>query len=311
MKSRAVFTILSCLVGPALVLGQATQTPAEKTAPNIPGVVAGGTIVQLIWTGFESADGIISAPDGSLLFAQEPASRISKIDKDAKVSTYLSDTNGAGALALDSQGRLFAAQRHNVSVGILAPVRRVLVDSYDGAPLTGANDLVVDKKGGVYFTESGRMPNPAVYYINPGGRTTRLASDIERANGIMLNRDETILYVTNSESVLAFDVQPDGTVLNRRIFGTLEGAGADGLAIDATGRLYATSPIGVQVFSPQGQHLGIIPTPRLATTVAFAGPDKKTLYIVGRGAEGPGNQQNARSMYKVSMLAEGFKGRAK
>ncbi|HYN81617.1 MAG TPA: hypothetical protein VES88_08965, partial [Gemmatimonadaceae bacterium] len=76
--------------------------------------------MQLIWTGFESADGIISAPDGSLLFAQEPASRISKIDKDARVSTYLSDTNGAGALALDSQGRVFAAQRHNVSVGILA-----------------------------------------------------------------------------------------------------------------------------------------------------------------------------------------------
>jgi gluconolactonase len=310
MRSRAAFAILSCLIGSALVLGQA-QTPAEKTAPNIPGVVAGGTRVQLIWTGFESADGIIGAPDGSLLFAQEPASRISKIDKDAKVSTYLSDSNGAGALALDSQGRVFAAQRHNVSVGILAPVRKVLVDSYDGGPLTGANDLVVDKKGGVYFTESGRMPNPAVYYINPEGRTTRLAGDIERANGIMLNRDEAILYVTNSECVLAFDIQPDGTVLNRRIFGRLEGAGADGLAIDAMGRLYATSPIGVQVFSPQGHHLGIIPTPRPATTVAFAGPDKKTLYIVGRGAEGPGNQQNARSMYKVSMLAEGFKGRAK
>ena len=49
MKSRALFTILSCLVGPALVLGQAARTPAEQTAPNIPGVVAGGTRVQLIW----------------------------------------------------------------------------------------------------------------------------------------------------------------------------------------------------------------------------------------------------------------------
>jgi gluconolactonase len=310
MKPTALVAML-CLVGSGLVRGQAPQTPDEKTAPNIPGVVAGGTRVQLIWTGFESADGIISAPDGSLLFAQEPASRISRIDSDAKVSTYLSDTNGAGALAIDSQGRVFAAQRHNVSVGILAPVRRVLVDQFDGAPLTGANDLVVDKKGGVYFTESGRMPNPAVYYINPEGRTTRLASDIERANGIMLDRDETILYVTNSEVVLAFDIQPDGMVRNRRIFGKIEGAGADGLAIDGTGRLYVASPIGVQVFSSQGQHLGIIPTPRPATTVAFAAPDKKTLYIVGRGAEGREKEQNARSMYRVSMLAEGFKGRAK
>jgi gluconolactonase len=77
------------------------------------------------------------------------------------------------------------------------------------------------------------------------------------------------------------------------------------------GRLYVASPIGVQIFSLQGQHLGVIPTPRPSTTVAFAGTDKKTLYIVGRGAEGPGNQQTARSMYKVSMLAEGFKDRAK
>src|SRR5687767_851041 len=116
MKPTAVFAILSCLVGSAFVLGQAPPAPQEKTAPNIPDVVAGGTRVQLIWTGFESADGIIGAPDGSLLFAQEPASRISRIDQDLNVSTYLSDTNGAGALALDAQGRVFAAQRHNVSV---------------------------------------------------------------------------------------------------------------------------------------------------------------------------------------------------
>ena len=110
---------------------------------------------------------------------------------------------------------------------------------------------------------------------------------------------------------MAFDVQPDGTVQNRREFGKLEGAGADGLAIDSAGRLYSASPLGVQVFSPQGQRLGVIPTPRPATSVAFAGPDKKTLYITGRGAEGPGNQQNARSIYKVAMLAQGFKDRVK
>jgi gluconolactonase len=311
MKSKAMFAIVSCIWGSVLILGQTNeqQAPKETTAPNIPGVVAGATKVQLIWTGFQSADGIISAPDGGLLFAEEPASRISKIDKDDKVSVFMEDTNGAGALAIDSKGRVFAAQRHNISIGILAPGRKVLADNYEGDPLKGANDLVVDKKGGVYFTESGRMP-PAVYYINAGGKITRLADDL-RANGIMLSRDEKTLYVTNSEFVMAFDVQPDGTVRNRRNFGKLEGNGADGLAIDSAGRLYSASPLGIQVFSPEGQHLGIIPTPRPSTSVAFAGPDKKTLYITARGAEGPGNQQNARSIYKVSMLAQGFKDRAK
>jgi gluconolactonase len=76
--------------------------------------------------------------------------------------------------------------------------------------------------------------------------------------------------------------------------------GADGLAVDAAGRLYAATGVGVQVFSPQGQHLGTIPTPMGAQSIAFAGPDKRTLYVVGRGA-----------VWKVAMLAQGFLGRAK
>jgi len=72
------------------------------------------------------------------------------------------------------------------------------------------------------------------------------------------------------------------------------------MAIDAAGRLYVTANGGVQVISPQGQHLGTIPTPRQAQNLAFAGPDKKTLYVLGSNA-----------VYKVPMLATGYKGRAK
>src|SRR5262245_59517568 len=186
----AILRIIFGIVGSAVTLVQVSaQQPAkETTAPDIPGVVAGGSKVELIWTGFQSADGIISAADGGLLYAEEPASRISKLDKDNKVSVFMENTNGAGALAIDAKGRLFAAQRHDISVGLLSPIRKVLANNYEGDPLKGANDLVVDKKGGVYFTESGRMP-PAVYYINAGSKITRLAADL-RANGIMLSRDE-------------------------------------------------------------------------------------------------------------------------
>jgi len=70
--------------------------------------------------------------------------------------------------------------------------------------------------------------------------------------------------------------------------------------------------IGVQVFTPEGLHLGTIPSLRQVTTVAFAGPDKKTFYFIGRDSDGPGGEgANARSLYKVAMLAQGFKGRAK
>jgi sugar lactone lactonase YvrE len=92
------------------------------------------------------------------------------------------------------------------------------------------------------------------------------------------------------------------------------------MAVDGAGRLYVTSNPGVQVFSVEGRYLGLIPTPRSVISVAFSGPDKKTLYVVGSGAldaagkevtTPPGVRNNAKSIFRIPMLAEGFKGRAK
>jgi gluconolactonase len=199
-------------------------------------------------------------------------------------------------------------------VGVLAPQRTVLADSVAGKPLGRLNDLVVDKKGGVFFTVGG------AYYVNGAGLVSSLGDNI-RANGIMLSPDEKVLYVTNGSTILAFDIQPDGGFTNRRDFATLEAGGnGDGMAIDAAGRLYVTSAPGVQVFSADGKYLGVIPTPRAVISVAFAGPDKKTLYVVGSGALGPdgkefttpeGVRNNAKTIYRLPVLAQGFTGRAK
>src|SRR5262249_44232266 len=140
-----------------------------------------------------------------------------------------------------------------------------------------------------------------------------------RTNGIILSRDEKTLYVTSGMTLTAFDVQPDGLVTNQREFAKLEAGGnGDGSTIDSAGRVYTTSAPGVQVFNPQGKYLGLIPTPRPVISVAFSGPNKKMLYIVGGGArdangeeihEGP--QKTGRTIYKLAMAAQGFKGRAK
>src|ERR1051325_11392546 len=143
---KAKHLIASCLLLPLVVLGQ-------TTASGIPGVVAAGSKVELVWMGFESADGIIGASDGSLLFAEQVASRVSRIDKDGKVSAYLHNTNGTGALAIDSKGRIISAERLKAGIGMLTPDHKVLADKFEGEALKDANDLVVDKKGGVYFTE--------------------------------------------------------------------------------------------------------------------------------------------------------------
>src|SRR6266853_2906622 len=309
--------------------GAQPQGVREATVTEIPGVVAAGTKWMLAWQGTNNADGIVGTKDGGLLFAQEQPSQVSKLDKNDRLSVFLRDTHGTGALSVDATGRILAVERtctdpgrsaaaapctEPTVVGVLAPERKTLADNFEGKPLGRLNDLVADKKGGVYFTVGG------AYYANVAGRVTSLGENI-RANGIILSRDERIVYVTNGNMILAFDIQPDGTVANRRDFGKLEGGGAgDGMAIDAAGRLYVTSNPGVHVLDAAGKYLGLIPTPRGVISVAFSGPDKKMLYVVGSGSLGPdgkefvtpkGVRNNAKTIYKIPMLAQGFKGRAK
>jgi gluconolactonase len=330
-----------CLVGLVLVAldhGVAAQPRGaaelqgvrEVTVAGIPGVIAAGAKWTLAWQGTDNADGIVGTDDGGLLFAQEQPSQVSKLDKDDHVSVFLRDTHGAGALSVDANGRILAVERtctdpgrqgrgaapcdEPTVIGVLAPERKTLADSFEGKPLGRLNDLVADKKGGAYFTVGG------AYYASAAGRVMSLGDHI-RANGIILSRDERIVYVTNVNTVLAFDIQADGTVTGRRDFGTLEAGGAgDGMAIDAAGRLYITSGAGVQVLGPDGKYLGLIPTPRAVISVAFSGPDKTRLYVVGSGALGPdgrefatpeGVRNNAKTIYRIGMLAQGFTGRAK
>lgn len=305
------------------------QFPREVSVLGIASVIAADTQWQLAWAGTNNADGIVAAPDGGILFAQEQANQIGKLDSNDNYSVFLTDTHAAGSLSIDSEGRILAVQRtctdpgrrtggdclEPTMIGILTPDRQVLTASYGGNTLGRLNDLVADKLGGAYFTVGG------AFYTNADGEVVSLG-DNWRTNGIMLSPNEKTLYVTNRDVVVAFDVGPDGSTANRRAFAKLEAGGnGDGMAVDDEGRLYVTSSPGVQVFSPDGGYLGLIPTPRRPITVAFAGPDKRTLYIVGSGAAlGPdgtefttpeGVRNNAKTIYKISMLAEGFGGRAK
>jgi len=305
------------------------QGVREVTVGGIPGVVAAGAVWTRAWQGTDNADGLVGSDDGGLLFAQEQPNQISKLDVNDRVSVFLRDTHGAGALSIAPGGRVLAVERtctdpgRNAAagpcndptvVGILAPERRTIAESFDGKPLGRLNDLVADRKGGAYFTSGG------AFYASAAGRVTSLGDNI-RANGIILSRDDRIVYVTNGSTILAFDVQPDGTTTNRREFATLEAGGnGDGMAIDADGRVYVTSGPGVQVFDAGGKYLGLIPTPRSVISVAFSGPGKKTLYVVGSGALGPdgrefvtpeGVRNNAKTIYRIPMIAEGFRGRPK
>jgi len=200
-------------------------------------------------------------------------------------------------------------------VGVLYPADKVttLADKYQGRPFDSLNDMALDKRGGVYFTDT-----QGIYYLPPGGSVTKIIDEVPRPNGVVLSPDERTLYVHNKDGVymLAFAVAPDGTISNRRNFARYksvripghadpaldEDNGADGMAVDSEGRVYAATNVGVEVFSPRGDLLGVIPVQwgaennriRHPQNLAFGGPDRKTLYMVG-----------AASIYKVRTLSQG------
>ncbi|WP_426994329.1 SMP-30/gluconolactonase/LRE family protein [Methylomonas sp. CM2] len=296
----------------------------DPVTPAISGVAAGGLVLELIKDGFNGTEGPIGYSDGSLLFTETNANKIVRIGPDDKVSTFLENSNGANGLALTPDGKIIAVQTKDTQVGAVYPVKEktVLAKDYQGVKFQRPNDLVRASNGGIYFTDSGTRPtkenpnpepsHPGVFYISPAGELKQLANDIERPNGIQLSKDEKTLYVANTqgEHILAYDIAADGSIANRRNFAKLEGwqkgedgtwsSGADGLALDDEGRLFVASNAGIEVLSAKGEALGTIPVPKKPQNLAFAGINKNTLYVVGRGAA-----------YKVPLLTKGISSRPK
>jgi len=313
---------------PLLILAALSGTGsvmASTVVPHIQGVTAPDTALEFIKAGFEGTEGPIAAPDGSLLFTETRANRITKISSDNQISTFLEQSNGSNGLAFSPSGELISVQVADSRVGVIYPKEKtkVLAADFHGKKFQRPNDLVLAKNGGVYFTDSGSagteqkpdQPRTAVYYIDPKGKTHQVIAEnqLKRPNGIQLSRDEKTLYVANTggEYVLAYPVNSDGTLGQGKDFAKLRdglqkgengnwSSGADGLAVDEQGRLYVTSNAGVEVFDQAGKALGVIPVPHKPQNLAFAGKDKKTLYIVGRGAA-----------YRLPVLTAGFSGRVK
>ncbi|HWE05823.1 MAG TPA: DUF2277 family protein [Rhizomicrobium sp.] len=321
------FGVISAVALAMLAAPHAYGQLRDVTVAAIPGVIAQGAKWSVAWQGTDNADGIVGTPDGDLLFAQEQPNRISKLDQSAHATPFLEDTHGAGAISIGKKGQIFAVERtctdpgrkgpecnEPTAIAMFAPQRKKLADNIDGKSLGRLNDLIVSKRGDVYFTSGG------LFRADPAGKVTAIGMSL-RTNGIMLSRDEKILYVTNGGEVVAFDIQPDGSAANQRAFGKLEAGGnGDAMAIDAEGRLYVTSNPGVQVFATDGKYLGVIPTPRPVISVAFSGARKKSMYVVGAGALAPGGgefqtpegvRNNAKTIFKIETIAQGFKGRAK
>ena len=310
--------------------GEFRQPTPEKqvTITAIPGVIAAGAQWKLVWQGPDNADGLVGTKDGGILFAQEQPSTIGRLDKHDKSSIFARDTHGTGALGIDYKGRVIGVERTCSDPGghpddcheaaqliVISPKREVLAKDYNGKTFWRMGELVCDSKGGVYFNDDN-----GTYFVDKEGKVSLVADKSVRTNGMMLSHDEKTLYVTNGKVLVAWDIQPDGTTTNLRNFAKLTGNG-DGMAIDNDGRMYVSvGDAGIDVIGPDGSNVGVIPLPRAASSVSFSGPDKKVLFGKGAGMKNPdgteyvtegGARNNAKAIYKIDMIAQGYTGRPK
>ena len=282
-------------------------------SPAIAGVIAAGQNWKVVWSWEgNNTDGLLAGDNGTMLFANNDASNVMKMDPATGLATVLyGNTNTAGALSRSKNGALFVAER-GLGAGIeqLEPRRKMLANSYNGEPFEcvggGINDIMADARGGVYIAGLAG----GVYYANPQGVVSRYGEGV-RGNGIILSPDERTLYVTNGGTLVAFDVKPDGSLTNQRDFGRLRGGqGGDGSAVDAQGRVYVATGTSVDVFAPSGEFLGSIMGPRGLHGTAFGGRDKTTLFaIVFYGTWGTQSARNR--VIAIPTIAEGYLGRAK
>jgi gluconolactonase len=295
----------------AAVAIAALALPAlSQSGGGIAGVLAPGVVPELVQEGFVFTEGPVGTADGGLYFSDIRVSKTHYLDPGGKISVVREGTNGSNGLALTKDGELLFAEGDGKRISKRNRDGRIvtLTEGPPGAPLLAPNDLIVDSKGGIYFTDPGPRPvvlgRPTYVYYLPSGAKIPVLVDgmVARPNGLTLTTDGKTLIVddTTGNTVFAYDVQPDGTVKNKRPFAQLHDipagmeSGADGMVLDSQDRVYITTVSGVQVFDAKGQYLGSLKAGRQAANVAFSGPGKQTLYLTAR--EG---------LYRVRTLSKG------
>jgi gluconolactonase len=248
--------------------------------------------VTVVVSGYDSPEGPAFDREGNLHFVNWSSSSIVCLTPDG-VADELFNTGGIPAgLAFHRDGSLYVADEGDEIHGVLRiedGEATILVNTYEGQPLNGANDLVFDRNGVLYFSDPWRssLENPigGFYRLFPDGTLERIDQGLAFPNGVATDPagDAVYLAETYRKRILRYAIAADGTLGPREEFAALSGhQGPDGMAFDEAGNLYVAHYGGgkVAIFAPTGELTDDIRIPGAhVTNVAFGGPDRRTLYI--------------------------------
>ncbi len=281
--------------------------------------VAPNSKIEKIWGEGAFTEGPAEGPDGCVYFS-DIGNRVMKFDPKTGKTTIHRDPSGrSNGLKFDAKGRLIACEGANTSGGRRVSITekdgtvKSLADKFEGKKFNSPNDLTLDAKGRIYFSdprytgdENRELDHESVYRIDTDGTVTRIIKDVMRPNGLVISPDGKTLYVSDfasdpkgARALVAYPLKEDGTVGARKVlhdFG--KERGIDGMTVATDGTVVATAgkakAAGIYFFSAEGKQLAFLATPEDPNNCCFAGKDKKTLYITA-----------GKSLYRVELTVAG------
>lgn len=324
---------------------------AEPATPTGKGIVPDGAKLIKLFTRTAKIEGGLTegpavAPDARIYFSDIPLGadkgQILRHDpKTGKTELWIDDSRKSNGLKFDAEGRLVACEgsdqggRAVVRYDLKTKTRTVVADNYKGKKFNAPNDLVIDAKGRIFFTdprylgdEPRELEHRAVYRIDTDGTVTEVTHEVEKPNGIGLSPDGKTLYLADHNNgtdkitpgvkskpgamkIYAFPLDEKGNVGPRKTlhdFGTQ--AGCDGMCIDSKGHIYLTSRgmkrPGVLVLTPEGKEAAFIPT-----GPADQDPSKEPVGLPSNVTFGIGTESKTlfitvdKSLYRIDLAVEG------
>ncbi|ACU63439.1 SMP-30/gluconolactonase/LRE family protein [Chitinophaga pinensis] len=300
MNRICVFTLLGFMLTATIhtVVGQQLSTLR---------VVAPGAALKKVDGVFAFSEGPAVNKRGDIYFTDQPNDKIWKYDIHGKLSLFMDKTGRSNGLYFDRQGNLISCADEKDELWSIRPDKKVtvLLSDFEGKRLNGPNDLWIDPKGGIYFTDpyyqrdywdriQPDIPGQKVYYLPQGKRQPVIVEDsVVKPNGIVGTPDGKYLYVADIQAnkTYRYAIGQDGSLQDRQEFVP---QGSDGMTLDSEGNLYITGR-GVTIYDNKGKKLGNIPVSANWTgNVCFGGKDRKTLFITA-----------SESVYTLRMLVKG------
>ena len=255
-------------------------------------LIANGAILTKLSDQYSFTEGPVADKKGNVFFTDQPNNRIIKWSTNGELSVYMENAGRANGLYFDPKGNLLACADEKNQIWKIDKNKNVtvLVNDFEGKRLNGPNDLWVDPKGGIYFTDpfykreywkhtSKEIEKECVYYLSPDkSKITNVDNNLIKPNGIIGTSDGKMLFVADigANKTYSYIINKDGTLSRKALFTE---SGSDGITIDESGNIYLTGK-GVTIFNRFGDKIAHIDVPEPWTAnVCFGGKKFKTLFI--------------------------------